>query len=83
MQKTIPNYPPLTSLNPLKDAVGVSTVDYSAEFDGLYKILNSVDTILEKKTAPGELIRYLPRLAKPLYQGQLKDSFFCSLVKRN
>ena len=37
MQKIVPNYPPLTSLNPLKDAVGVSAIDYSAEFVGLYK----------------------------------------------
>ena len=74
MQKTVPNYPPLTSLNPLKDAVGVSAVDYSAKFDALYKRLNSVETLLEKKKAPGELIRYFPGLAKPLYQGQLKGT---------
>ena len=49
MQKPVPNYPPQTLLNPLKDAVGVSTIDYSAEFDGLYKRLNNVETLLEKK----------------------------------
>ena len=74
MQKTVPNYLPPTSLNLLKDAVGVSAVDYSAEFDGLYKRLNNVETLLEKKKAPGELIRYLGGLAKPLYQGQLKGT---------
>ena len=74
MQKTVPNYPPPTSLNPLKDAVDVSTVDYSAKFDGLYKRLNSLETLLEKKKASGELIRYLPSLAKPLYQVQLKGT---------
>ena len=72
MQKTVPNYLPLTLFNPLKDAVGVSAVHYSAEFDGLYKRLNNIETLIEKKEAPGELIRYLPGLAKPLYQGQLK-----------
>ena len=61
-------------LNPLKDAVGVSAVDYSTEFDGLYKRLSGVETLLEKKKAPAELVRYLPRLAKPLYQGQLKGT---------
>ena len=35
MQKTVPNYPLPTSLNPLKEAASVSAVDYSAEFDGL------------------------------------------------
>ena len=74
MQKTVPNYPPPTWLNPLKDAVGVSAIDYSAEFDGLYKRLSSVETLLEKKRAPGELIRYFPGLAKPLCQGQLKGT---------
>ena len=49
MQKPVPNYPPPTSLNPLKDAVSVSAVDYSAEFDGLYKRLKNVKTLLEKK----------------------------------
>ena len=74
MQKIVPNYPQLTSLNLLKDAVGVSTVDYSAKFDGLYKRLNTVETLLEEKKAPGELIRYLSRLAKLLHQGQLKGA---------
>ena len=49
MQKTAPNYLPPTSLNPLKDAVSVSTVDYSAKFDRLYKRLNNVKTILGEK----------------------------------
>ena len=49
MQKTVPNYSRPTSLNPLKDAVSVSAVDYSAKFDGLYKRPSSVETLLEKK----------------------------------
>ena len=72
MQKILPNYPPATLLNPLKDAVGVSTVDYSAEFDGLCKRLSNVETLIEKKKAPGEFIRYLPGLAKLQFQVQLK-----------
>ena len=75
MQKTVPNYlPPTLKINPLKDAVSVSAIDYSADFDGLFKRLNNVKTLIEKKKAPGQLIRYLPRLAKPLYQGQLKGT---------
>ena len=50
MQKPVPNYPPPISLNPLKDAVSVSAVDYSVEFDGLYKRLNNVETGEEKST---------------------------------
>ena len=74
MQKAVPNYLSRTSLNLLKDAVGVSTINYSAKFDGLYKRFNKVETLIKKKKAPGELIRYLPGLAKPLYQGQLKGT---------
>ena len=37
MQKNVPINPPATSLNPIKDAVGVSAVDYSANFNNLYK----------------------------------------------
>ena len=40
----------------------------------MYKRLSSVETLLEKKRAPGELIRYFPGLAKPLCQGQLKGT---------
>ena len=49
MQKIIPNYLPPTSLNPFQNGLSVSAVDYSAEFDGLYKRLNPVETLLEKK----------------------------------
>ena len=61
-------------LNPLNDAVGVSAVEYSVKFDGLYERLSGVETLLEKKKPPGDLIRYLPGLAKPLHQGQLKGT---------
>ena len=64
MQKTVPNYPPPTSLNPLKDAVGVSAVDYSAEFDGLYKRLNSIETHLEKKISTWRVDKIPPQFSK-------------------
>ena len=37
MQRDTPINPPSTSLNPLKDAVGVTSVDYSTQFEGLVK----------------------------------------------
>ena len=37
MQKTVPVNLPLLSLNPIRDAVGVSAVDYFADFDHLFK----------------------------------------------
>ena len=50
MEKPVSNCPPPTSLNPLKDDVGVSAVDYSAKFDELYKRVNNAQTLLEKKS---------------------------------
>ena len=37
MQKNVPVNPPPLSLNPIKDAVGISAVDFSAEFNNLQK----------------------------------------------
>ena len=74
MQKNIPvNLPPLT-LNPIKDAVGVSAVDYSANFDYLFKKSENLEKIFKMGKASGELVRYLPGLTKPLYQGQFKGT---------
>ena len=35
MQKNVPVNPPPLSLNSIKDAVGISAVDFSAEFNNL------------------------------------------------
>ena len=76
MQKNVPINPPATSLNPIKvkDAVGVSAVDYSADFDNLYKKSENFENVYKTGKANGELIRYLPGLVKPCYQGQLKGT---------
>ena len=79
MQKNVPVNPPPLSLNPIKDAVGVSAVDYSADFDHLLKKSENLEKIFKTGKASGELVRYLPVLTKPLYQGQLKgtNESFC------
>ena len=69
MQKNIPLTPPTTSLKLLKDAVGVTSVDFGTPFDGLVKKADNLEKFIEKGTAQGDLIRYLPGLTKPLYQG--------------
>ena len=74
MQKNVPVNPPPISLNPIKDAVGVSAVDYSADFDHLFKKSENLEKIFETEKASGELVRYFPGLTKPLYQGQLKGT---------
>ena len=74
MQREVPINPPSTSLNPLKDAVSVTSVDYTAQFDGLVKKADNLQNFIEKGQAEGPLIRYLHGLAKPLYQGQIKGT---------
>ena len=74
MQRKVLINPSSTSLNPLKDAVGVTSVDYTAQFDGLVKKADNLQNFIEKGQAEGPPIRYLPGLAKPLYQGQIKGT---------
>ena len=74
MQRNVPKNPPSTSLNPLKDAVGVTLIDYSMGFDGLVKKANNLQNFIEKGEAQGDLVRYLPGLAKPIHQGQIKGT---------
>ena len=74
MQRETPINPPTTSLNPLRDAVGVASVDYSSEFDGLVKKLENLQNFIERGTAESAMLKYLPGLAPPVYQGQLKGT---------
>ena len=72
MQKNVPVNPPQLSLNPMKDAVGISAVDFSADFYHLFKKSENLEKFFETGKASGKLVRYLLGLTKPLYQGQLK-----------
>ena len=74
MQRDTHVNPPSTSLNPLKDAISVTSVDYSTQFDGLVKKADNLQNFLEKGNAESGLLGYLPGLAKPLYQGQIKGT---------
>ena len=74
MQREISIQPPPTTLNPLKDATGVTSVDFGTQFDGLVKKADNLQDIIEKGEAEGGLLRYLPGLALPLYQGQIKGT---------
>ena len=67
----MPILPPTPALNPLKDAAGISAIDYTANFDGLYKRIDNLEKCFKTGKGPGELVRYIPGLAKPTYQGQI------------
>ena len=74
MYKNVPVNPPPLLLNPIRDALDVFAVDYSADFDHLFKKSENIEKFFETGKASGELVRYLPGLTKPLYQGQLKGT---------
>ena len=61
-------------MNLLDDATGVNAVDYSTNFDGLYKRVDNLEKFFKTGSTPGKLIRYIPGLAKPTYQGQISGT---------
>lgn len=74
MQRDTPIDPPPTSLNPARDAFGVTSVDYTSQFDGLVKKLEKLQNFLENGVGEGKLVNYLPAIVKPVYQGQIKGT---------
>ena len=71
MQANVPIFAPSMSLNPLKDAAGVAAVDYSTDFASLDKKIDNFMKLFDQGKGPGELVRYIPGLTKPLFQGQI------------
>ena len=72
MQKETPQNHPSTTLNPLKDSIGVVSVDYSSQFNALSKKVENLKNFVENGSAEGAMLQYLPGLAEPKYQGQIK-----------
>ena len=72
MQKETPQTHPSTTLNPLKDAIGVVSVDYSSQYNALSKKVENLKNFVENGSAEAGMLDYLPGLAEPKYQGQLK-----------
>ena len=60
--------------NILPRIVGVAAVDYLADFESLYKRIENIEKPYKYGTAPGNLVRYIPGLAKPIYQGQITST---------
>ena len=56
MQREVLINPPSTSLNSLKGAVGITSVDDTAQFDGLVKKADNLQNFIEKDQAEGPLI---------------------------
>ena len=59
-------------LNPLKDAAKVDAIDYRADFENLFTRLDSMEKFIHTGKTKNDLIRYIPGITKPAYQGQLE-----------
>ena len=51
-----------------------TAVDYTAQYNALCQKVDNLKNLLEKGTAESGMLKYLPGLAPPVYQGQLKGT---------
>ena len=82
MQCETPQNHPSTTLNPLKDAIGVTSVDYSAQFNTLVQKVENLKNLVEKGNVEGSMLKYLPGIAPVMYQGQLKGTHEKKSIRR-
>ena len=72
MQKNISNNVQLgKSLNPLKDSLGVESVDYSADFNNMVNKLDKLKILYDRGSMDADMMRHIPGLSKIFHQGQL------------
>ena len=62
--------PQLLALNPLKDAVQVNEIDYTADFHNLFSRMNDFNKFFKNGKTSYNMIKYKPGLAKLCYQRQ-------------
>ena len=73
MQRPMPILPQPLALNPLKDVAKVEAIDYTADFENLFTRLDSIEKFIHTGRSKNDLIRYIPGITKPAYQGNLKE----------
>ena len=59
------------NLNPLDDATGVDTVDFSADIDNLLTKLDKLTDLYDSGKVDADILRYTPGISKIMYQGQI------------
>ena len=74
MQQPIPVTPQPFALNPLKDAVKVDEIDYTADFDNLFSRMDDFDNFFKMGKISYNMLKYTPGMAKAAYQGQLEGT---------
>ena len=57
--------------NPLKDAQGVESIDFSADIDNLIEKLDKLSVLYDTGKMDADVIKYIPRMSKVSYQGQV------------
>ena len=58
-------------LDPLEDATGAASVDFSADIDNLLKKLDKINDLYENGRVDSDLLRYIPGMSKIMHQGQI------------
>ena len=72
MQAAKSNSNPLgANLNPIKDATGVSTIDFSANIDNLIDKIDKITTLYDTGQMDKDVMKYIPGMAPVSYQGQI------------
>ena len=72
MQAAKSNFNPLgANLNPIKDATGVQSIDFSADIDNLIEKLDKLNTLYDSGRMDKDVMRYIPGMAPVTYQGQI------------
>ena len=69
----MPVTPQALTLNPLKDATKVDEIDYSADFDNLFSKMDDFNKFF-RNVKISDMLKYIPRLTKAVYQGQLEKT---------
>ena len=72
MQAAKSNSNPLgANLNPIKDATGVSAIDFSADIDNLIDKIDKISTLYDTSRMDKDAMKYIPGMAPVSYQGQI------------
>ena len=72
MQRNISNNVQLSqSSNPLKDAMGVESVDYLADFNNMLEKIDKLKILYNQGSMDSDMLKYISGLAKVFYQGQI------------
>ena len=72
MQAAKSNSNPLgANLNLIKDAAGVSSIDFSADIDNLIEKLDKLSTLYDSGRMDKDVMKYIPGMAHVSYQGQI------------